>query len=216
MKPSIIFIAMTISSTLAASSKLNSSALNGCIRINAALAAQVADISQISDQISSGIVSDQCQNLLDLADSLNGVISGVTDQVISLTSGGLLGGLGLGNLLGGLLNTVQQLLASVLSLVTNLVGNLLQTTCGVADDVLSQLDGNQLNSKDLANINICFNPQLSVLINVATGAYTQLNATQAQIMAQLMNSVCASTSSNVQPAVSASAIANANAGAKAN
>ena len=202
MKIVIALIALIASST---ATRLNSSALNGCVKVNAALAAQVADISELTSQLGD-TVSDACRTLDQLSNNLDDVIAGTTNDVVDL-AGGLLGGLGLGavtNLLGGVVNTVNSLLSQVLGLVNSLVGNLVSQTCNLAANTVSSINLNQADLQSLANVNVCFNPNNLMLINTVTGAVVQLTMQQAQALVNLVNALANQVNNtNIQARINA-------------
>lgn len=226
MKISIAIIALIASSNVTALLGLNlgASTQHNCVAVNAALAVQIADITQLVDQLNLANTVDQtCQTVVDLAESLTDVIESVPGTVIVLAanttsslkiSGLNLGGL-LGGLVGGLLQTVNNLLASVLGLVNLLVGDLLQTTCGVASNVVQSIKLGTSDINALVNINLCLDLSNLQLINLKTNVAVQLDAAQAQVLINQMNSVNASAGANAQTAVNinVNAVASANASA---
>ena len=204
MKIALAIIAMIVSGTF--TQQINAStALNGCVRINPALAAQISDIHELLDSAVSGqTINEACDAVSDLSSSLDGLLNGVVDGVLAPVVTGLLGGLGLGglgNLVNGVLGTVTSLLSSVLSLVNNIVDNLLGTTCGLTSDVVNQIHLTDTDINALTNVNLCFNPNLLLLVNLKNNAFKQLTMTQAQALVELINRLAAASNPNVQLAI---------------
>lgn len=194
----------TSTATPYAKSYANTSAtydpLTGCIDVNSTLAAQVGSITLASDPINRHIVNASCQNVFNLSANMNNVINSATGNAVNVPSSGnasksAKGGSGLlGGLLGGVLGTVGGLLQAVLNLVNGLVGGLVQQNCTPADGVVYRPTATAVSVVD---VEVCFNPNSQVIVNVKTGAYAQVDANQAAALAGLMNSL-ASASGNVE------------------